>query len=361
MLELGDRAASGAVEQIQLVYVQVVLSIIEWMILLRNRIIIKMKDLQIWYDLDKEGYIIDKDSNIIIRPLLQKPAIYVYKLSLVNKEKLYVGSTINMVQRFRQHKYRAEIHITKLKYNSMLYNYVARYGWDNFKFGVVKYLDFYPEREWPDKKDVLLKIEQEYINIWSPELNINKTAGSMLGFKHKNNKSEVISIQKGKSKNILSLKPIINKETILKLKLHNKNITVSIYDINNLLVKEFSRIKTAAEFVNLSPSTVSGYIKSGKLWNQKYYFKLRANTILDEKTLEFPLDYNIIKPINSVSDKNYKSYKLEVLYKDEIIYKFRSVREASKYLNISKITLIKYSTEDKLWKHKFKFRINNNC
>lgn len=42
-----------------------------------------------------------------------------------------IGSTVNLVQRFRQHRYRAGIHIRKSMYNTMLYNYVAKYGWDN--------------------------------------------------------------------------------------------------------------------------------------------------------------------------------------------------------------------------------------
>jgi hypothetical protein len=39
---------------------------------------------------------------------------------------------------------------------------------------------------------------------------------------------------------------------------------------------------------------------------------------------------------------------------------FRSVREGSKYLNISKIILTKYFTENKLWKYKYKLKINSN-
>lgn len=47
------------------------------------------------------------------------------------------------------------------------------------------------------------------------------------------------------------------------MKLHSKYLVVSIYDKNNELIKEFNRIKTAVEFVGLSSSSVSGYIKSG--------------------------------------------------------------------------------------------------
>jgi len=65
----------------------------------------KNTNIQIWFNLNKEGYIIDNSNKVIIRPLLEREAVYVYKLSLENEEKYYIGSTVNMVQRFRQHKY----------------------------------------------------------------------------------------------------------------------------------------------------------------------------------------------------------------------------------------------------------------
>lgn len=321
-----------------------------------------MKHIQ-WYNLDREGYIVDR--NVIIRPLTQKAAVYIYKLCIDSKEKYYVGSTINMAQRFRQHKYRADIFARESKYNSIFYNHVIKYGWNNFKFGIIEYINFESDIEWQDKKDILLKIEQKYLDLLSPELNINKVAGSMLGFKHsEHNILKFGLIHRGKSytksKHVLSIRPSISQETILKLKLHNKDITVSIYNKNNELVKEFNRIKIAAEFVGLSPSSVSGYIKNGKLWNNLYYFKLKTNTNLEERTKSFPLDDNnnvILVRSNSDIPKNYKSYKLEVICNNEILYTFKSVREASRYLNISKITLIKYSTENKLWKNKYEFKI----
>lgn len=319
-----------------------------------------------WYNLDQNGYIIE--NNIIIRPLLNKAAVYVYKFSLDGKEKLYIGSTVNLVQRFRQHKYRAEIYFSgkkEVKYRSILYNYVAKYGWENFTFGVIEYIDFELYLEWQAKKEILLKAEQRYLDDLSPELNINKTAGSMLGYKHsKESILEQGSARRGKiykrSKVFISLKPAISQETIIKLKLHNKDITVSIYDKEYNLIKQFNRIKAAAEFVGLSPSSVSGYIKNGKLWNDLYYFKLKVNTVLNKDLLDFPLDNDVIKKYNKAKNKHGNSYGLEVYYENNIVYQFRSIREGSIFLNISKYTITKYSVGDMLWKNKYRFKLKLN-
>lgn len=56
--------------------------------------------------------------------------------------------------------------------------------------------------------------------------------------------------------------------------------------------------------------------------------------------------------------KNNKSYSLKVLQDEKIFYYFKSIREASLYLKISKITLTKNSIKNKLWKNKFKFVIS---
>lgn len=127
----------------------------------------------------------------------------------------------------------------------MLYYYVAKYGWDNFKLGIIQYVDFKPEVEWQNKKEILLKIEQKYLDLLSPELNINKTAGSMLEFKHTkdNIKFKLDNKLSIKNEHNLSIKPRISQKTILKLKLHSKDIVVSIYDKNNELIKNCCRIR----------------------------------------------------------------------------------------------------------------------
>lgn len=56
----------------------------------------------------------------------------------------------------------------------MIYSALLKYGYSNFKLEVLEYCD----------SEVLLSKEQEYLDIYCPEYNILKKAGSSLGFTH---------------------------------------------------------------------------------------------------------------------------------------------------------------------------------
>jgi group I intron endonuclease len=55
--------------------------------------------------------------------------------------------------------------------------------------------------------------------------------------------------------------------------LKSKN-TVAIFDKNNNMVKVFANNVEVAKFLNFNKITVGRYIKSGKLWLDKYYIKI---------------------------------------------------------------------------------------
>lgn len=91
--------------------------------------------------------------------------------------KRYVGSSINMKERLRNHK-------NKLKRNKHVNNYLQnafnKYGIDNFNFLIICEVQ---------NKDDLLKVEQYYIDLYnsfydSNGYNIRRDASSNLGFKH---------------------------------------------------------------------------------------------------------------------------------------------------------------------------------
>jgi len=51
-----------------------------------------------------------------------------------------------------------------------------------------------------------------------------------------------------------------------------KDTRVWIYDLNRKLIKILGNVKKASEWGNIPSTTLSRYIKSGKLYNNRYYF-----------------------------------------------------------------------------------------
>lgn len=126
-----------------------------------------------------------------------------------------------------------------------------------------------------------------------------------------------------------------------------------MFDKSFNLVKEFKTIKDAANFVSLSPSSVSKYITKGTLWNDTYYFKIKEDKNLSN------LDKNTGDTVGKLGNKDYKSYKLSVLdTNNKVLYNFNSLRKASQILNISRDSLVRYTKAGKLWNDKFKFVIS---
>jgi hypothetical protein len=67
--------------------------------------------------------------------------------------------------------------------------------------------------------------------------------------------------------------------------------------------------------------------------------------------ISFPLDDyddNTVTEVEDIITPNKRSYIFEVLNKNKVIFKFKSITKASAYLNISRRTLTNYSRNDKL-------------
>ena len=140
---------------------------------------------------------------------------------------------------------------------------------------------------------------------------------------------------------------------ISKLRKRARGASVNVYHKDLEIFKAFPTIKSAAHYIGLSPSSVSKYIEKGTLWNHTYYFKLDESNEIESSLLK----YNPIKVNDSSSDKNYKSYKLEVLdTNNNIIYNFSSLRRASSALNISRPSIVRYIDNGSIWNGKFRFK-----
>nr|QJQ35517.1 GIY-YIG endonuclease [Fusarium begoniae] len=199
------------------------------------------------------------------------------------------------------------------EYNSILYKYVLKHGWQNFNFGVIEYIDI-DKGDFcvASKRKVLYNIEQRYLDQINPSLNINKFAGSMKGYKHK-----------------METKNSYSKERTGKCYKKIKGIIVR------------PGASEESTFILKSLSKDSSLNLSFPLYN------LEANKAkLDNRDVSY-----------SNSNTNRRAYVFEVIVGNSVIYRFKSVTKASEFLNISRRTLTIYSQNNRLWKDKFAFKI----
>jgi len=132
----------------------------------------------IWYNLDEKAFIREGDN----KSLWQGAGLYAYRLKL-DKNKVYIGSAINVAQRLRQHRYRCSIYKSN---KSKLYNLVIKHGWSKIQFGIIEEVSFFINVTYNSdiNKKLLLDRELYYLDKLIPSLNINKFARPILGYKH---------------------------------------------------------------------------------------------------------------------------------------------------------------------------------
>ena len=148
--------------------------------------------------------------------------IGIYRIVNNVNGKCYVGSAVNLNNRWRIHKHNLK---NKKHKNNHLQNAWNKYGEENFIFEILEYVY--------DKKD-LIKIEQYYID-WLDSTNrefgynICKVAGNVLGYKHTDKTKQKLS-DIGKTKfgiNNSFYGEHHTKETKEKLRIINLNRSVS--------------------------------------------------------------------------------------------------------------------------------------
>ncbi len=243
----------------------------------------------IWHDINKKGY--------INKSLKYQAAVYIYmRIPYFNsKACYYVGSTVKLTSRISLHKCRI-INWNKYKKTGspIFYRNILKYGWLNFKFVILEYIDLFNITNIEQKKKIILEREQYYLDKINPSLNICKMADSPLGIKRNTMFSINLSkSQIGKSKklniDINNISKIVTSETKLKISLRCKGVTVKVFDKSNNIVNLFTTITSTAKCFGVDTKTISkifktiyDYIKSG----QVNYIKINfIFTILVIKTI----------------------------------------------------------------------------
>lgn len=245
---------------------------------------------------------------LINKEIRNRPGIYCF-VNATNGN-TYVGSAKNL-------RIRLKGHYLGTRSNLILQKAISKYGISQFYFVVLEYCEI----------EDLIKREQYYIDQLNPIYNILKVAGSSLGYRHTEEYKELFSGEKhpffGKThtestKNQIresmlgstrseevkkkisdSLKskdlsgtnnPFFGKthtdETLKKMSEANSGTkhynwnkpahnvkSVSLYDLEDNLIKNFKSKSELADYLGITRRTVSNYLKSGKVFKDKWVFK----------------------------------------------------------------------------------------
>lgn len=259
------------------------------------------------------GYLhLTEIQKIVRKELKGKSGIYGFLCKTNNK--LYIGSSIDLSTRFNKH-------IKGFKSNILLQRAINKYNLQDFIFIIFEYCE--PEE--------VISREQHFFDLLIPEFNILKTAGSSLGYTHtpetlaqisgenhhfygKNHIPETLvlmsEINKGENnpmynkihsaetkalisealtgKNNPNFGKIFSTETKAKMsearlgKVHSaeakakmslaKGGTIFVHDVHGSLLITFSSTREAGKYFNSSHSTISNYVKNGKLFQNQWIF-----------------------------------------------------------------------------------------
>jgi len=219
----------------------------------------------------------------------------------VNK-KQYIGSAKDLYQRLLEH-------IAGNKSNKALQRGVKKYGWNKFRFFVYKY---YSDSNKVVRNSQLTDLETKYIGKFKFSMlyNFKKTATSMLGYKHteeallkmieryknKENHPFFGKTHTEEAKKLISKpgkeNPMFGRKHSEATKLLiSRNMSkypggVELYSLNNNLLKTFNNNVELATYLKISKTTVGRYIKSGKMYNKMYYFKINDSSSSESKNTE---------------------------------------------------------------------------
>ena len=216
------------------------------------------------------------NSNLLTNTYLNKSGIYQI-INLING-KTYVGSSVNLKRRVNEYLNPLYISRNLKKGNSKILKALLKYGYINFEFKILEFIEFETSQSKSERRNLLLNKEQYFINEIKPEYNINQEAGNNLGRIYGEEVKRKMSLAKiGKPGNkkgaILSL-----ESRVLFREKSGMATGITMLDENNKILDKFESIQIASDITGISRSRISRcarnirkeIIENGKVYKFKY-------------------------------------------------------------------------------------------
>lgn len=237
-----------------------------------------------------------------------------------------------------------------LKTKSLIYSALLKYGYSQFKLDILEYCD---------PKELLVR-EQYYLNVYSPDYNILKIAGSSLGFKHSEETLLKFKLRELSEEHLKFLR----KAGPANLKEFNQNrrLKVSIHDFTLDKTNTFDSIDEASKAINIDTKAFWVKEKAEKNSNNVIPYQGRyVITVLREgvtnidhlKRVELARD-NLSKGLS-----NWNKAKGNVIVVTNVVtgdsVSYNSVSEAGRALDVNRFTISRRLKDQQIINGLYKF------
>jgi group I intron endonuclease len=274
----------------------------------------------------------------------------IYRWTNIISGKIYIGSSSNLNKRFSG--YFSINYLTKesLKYKSIIYSALLKYGYSNFKLDVLEY---------SDPKDLLVR-EQFYLDLYSPEYNILTTAGSNFGFKHSDETLLKFKLRKFSKEHL----EFLRKSGSANFTEFNKNkrLKVVIHDFSTDITTSYDSIDQASKAINVDSKAFWTQGKSEQKNNDviPYQGRFVITLLRDGITKIDHIKRVELARVNIPKGLiNWKRAKGNVVVVTNIMTKetvnYDSVSEAARALDVNRFTISRRIKDQKILNGLYKF------
>lgn len=207
----------------------------------------------------------------------------VYKWNCLITGKSYVGSSVSLSKRFTFYYSLASLKRVVSKESSAIYSAILKYGHENFSLDILEYCEpdlliskeqYYIDELKP-KYNILKFASSRFGHKLSED---TKKALSVAS----RGKTHIYKSRKNIGSNLKSTVRVNNKlkiiklETRLKLSLRGQGVTVKVFDKSNNFVKQFPTMASTAKYFGFTVSVIRRIFNGGKSYDDyTYKFELK--------------------------------------------------------------------------------------